>query len=150
MSGLDPGHSGAGPARYREAESSSFVNARRHRFLAGLVLLALAFSQLAVAAFACPIADGSTPWTDMRSAQPMADCEGMPAKPDAAPNVCEAHCLVGTQMQADARILAPLAIVSPLFLRAVVPSSTFGDASVRADSPLPTPPPLLLFARRLI
>ena len=133
-----------------ERGEHDFVNARRHRFLTALLAFALAFSQLAIAAYACPITDGSTLWTDMRHAQSMADCDGMPTQSDAAPNACEAHCLVATQMQGDGTVLAPVAIAPPLVVRTAPLLLAVSNAFVAPDSPLPTPPPLLRFARLLI
>ena len=127
------------------------MNARRHRLLAFLLLVALGFSQVAVAAYACPIVDGSTLWTDIGNAEPMADCDGMPAPSDGAPNACEAHCLVGTQTETDGPMPAPVAVAPPLVLCtvAMLPFA-YGATLADADAPLPTPPPLLRFARLLI
>ena len=87
----------------------------------------------------------------MPSVEPMADCDVMPAKSDAAPNLCEAHCLVATQVQSDGLALAAVETVPPLVVRTVPTSPTgWGRVIVGTTSPLPTPPPLLRFARLLI
>ena len=61
------------------------------RFAAVFVLFALLFSQLAVAAYACPM--------PMES-QPMAGCDEMPSMD--LPNVCERHCHDAQQVQSNA------------------------------------------------
>ncbi|HET9670818.1 MAG TPA: hypothetical protein VFQ93_14525 [Casimicrobiaceae bacterium] len=125
---------------------------RRRRWMAALLAFALAFAQVAVAAYACPIADPmvTTPVSDARSMEPMSDCGPMPAQADPATNVCEAHCLVGQQVQSDSGMFTPVAVVPPLVIRVLPASLDARAAFVDADAPLPTPPPLLRFTRLLI
>ena len=125
---------------------------RRHRWLAAVLAFVLAFSQVVVAAYACPIdaPGGSTPFEIVRVTEPMPDCEAMPAQADPAPNLCEAHCLVAQQTQSDNAVFAAVAVLPALVVRT---PSTVRDGRatfVDAETPLPTPPPLLRFARLLI
>lgn len=62
------------------------TRSRRLRF-AWLALLALLFQQVALAAYACPIAEPPEPKIMM------AGCEGMEMPDPAAPALCDQHCL---------------------------------------------------------
>ena len=130
----------------------NLVRRRRQRLLAAVLAFVLAFSQVVLAAYACPIDDASsaTSFTDARYAQPMPDCQAMPAQGEPAPNLCEAHCLVGQQLQLDKVVFAPVAVLPPLIVRAVPGIDEGPSTVVEAEAPLPTPPPLLRFTRLLI
>lgn len=72
---------------------------RPRRFLAWLALLALLFQQVALASYACPVAEDLSP-----GRPPMFGCEGMD-KPDAdAPMLCQQHCLRGDVAHPDVKL----------------------------------------------
>jgi len=80
----------------------------------------------------------------------MPNCDSMPVQSDPAANLCEAHCLVGQQVQSDNSLSAPIGVLLPLVVRPV-PALLGGRSTfVKAETPLPTPPPLLRFTRLLI
>jgi hypothetical protein len=127
------------------------VRHRRHRWIIALFIAVLAFSQVAVAAHACPIvaAAGSASFADEANA-PMADCEDMPAPSDAGANVCEAHCLVGQQVQNSDATLAPVALPPPLFVRVPANAAARGVEFSNADPPAGRLPAHVRFNRLLI
>lgn len=125
---------------------------RRHRWTTALVVFVLAFSQVVVAAYACPIvvAVGSASFTGEAHAAPMANCEEMPAPADAGANICEAHCLVGQQVQNSDATLAPVAMPPPLFVRVATNASARGVVIGAADPPAARTPAHVRFSRLLI
>jgi hypothetical protein len=113
--------------------------------------LAVAFSQLALAAYACPIANDSMPPADMRHQEPMPDdCGGMPGQSDMGPNACEVHCLPATHAQSENPVSAPVAALPPLVLHGIEAAPAINDVIAGIVPPFTRPPPLLLFARLLI
>jgi hypothetical protein len=127
------------------------VRRRRHRWIVAFLIFVLAFSQVAVAAHACPIvaSSGSASFTAEANA-PMADCEEMPAPADAGANVCEAHCLVGQQVQNSDATLAPVALPPPLFVRVPTDVAARGMVFSTADPPAGRLPAHVRFNRLLI
>lgn len=75
------------------------------RWLSGTLVLAILFTQLAIAAYACPATHGSP--GDAAQAQPVMPCaqmmtSGMALDPD-QPGLCQQHCQFGnTQQTGDA------------------------------------------------
>ena len=132
-------------------KNGNLVRDRRHRSLAVVLAFALALSQGVVAAYACPIDDmkSATRYTDARNADPMPDCDAMPAQGEPAANRCQTHCLVGQQVQSDNAVFAPVAIVAPLIVRMMSAIYEGRVTFLHAEVPLPTPPPLLRFTRLL-
>jgi hypothetical protein len=127
------------------------VRRRRHRWIAAFLAFALAFSQVVLAAHACPLdAAAATPATGMGHAHAMPDCDGMPPPADSPTDVCATHCLVGQQVQNDDPVFAHVVVTPLLVVRAWRAPPRAADALVGTDSPLPTPPPLLRFSRLLI
>lgn len=127
----------------------------RRKWLAVMMMLGFAFAQIVTAAHACSgLIDISQPTAT--SAAPDADampegCADMSRTTGSTFNVCEAHCVVGQQV--DVHTEAPMAAIAPqpaLTVRLVDPR-----ISARADARSPSaaasaPPPLLLFSRFLI
>jgi hypothetical protein len=126
------------------------VRHRRHRWIIALFIVVLAFSQVAVAAHACPIvAAAAASFADEANA-PMAGCEDMPAPFDAGANVCEAHCLVGQQVQNSDATLVPVALPPPLFVRVPANAAARGVEFSNADPPAGRLPAHVRFNRLLI
>lgn len=124
---------------------------RRHPWLAVVLAFVLALSQVAVAAHACQSdARGEPLPGDVRFAHSMPDCGSMPLQSEPATNLCGAHCVVDSYMHSGNPVLAPAAVLPPLLVRAL-PAFRGGCSTLRdAEARLPTPPPLLRYARLLI
>jgi len=94
---------------------------RPRRFLSWLALLALLFQQVALASYACPIADAPSP-----SRMVMAGCTGMDMPDTDAPTLCQQHCLRGDVANADAKLpqVPALGLPPPSFglIAALLPS----------------------------
>lgn len=111
------------------AGSTMYVmNARKRSFAAILALIGLLFAQLAVAAYVCPMADGS----GLNLGAPTQDggCDGMPM--DAvAPALCHAHSQQGDQ-SAD-RSPSPLPELSAAWPIDVIPGGLHQATAVVAS-----------------
>lgn len=120
------------------------------RLIAQTSIAALLFTQLAVAAYACPAPGSPAPMitaalsNDMHAAMP--DCE---IRGTGNPNLCLQHCLAGDQsVQTLAHVpIADLAAISTLVI--MVPGQPDTDHGIVALSTLPehatSPPPLIRF-----
>lgn len=74
------------------------VNRRRTRFASWLVLLSLFFGQLAIAAYACPLVDG-TPAPSGQSAEISTPCADMASGSSPDPSaLCFEHCKADQQL----------------------------------------------------
>ena len=124
---------------------------RQRRWIAAALVCLLAFAGAVTAAHACALegraaeAVASVTPSDPAMAE---DCAGC----DATANLCEAHCVVG--QQADAQAAAPAALVAPqppLRVQSPDPCLPAIAATPMLLSTLESaPPPLLRFARFLI
>jgi len=117
------------------------------RITALLALCALAFSQLALSAHACPRSahDAGSSAPAMAMSVP---CEDMQGPMDGDANVCDQHCQYG-HANVD-KVEAPAAAfdssAQPLRVAAPAPSSEGRTAaSLRRPAPAAAPPPALLF-----
>jgi len=127
---------------------------RQRRWVAGLVMLGVAFAQIVTAAHACTLAvSAPRPATLVQPAADTmpSDCPATAKRAAANAKVCDAHCAYGQQIgvQAD----APVAAIAPqpaLTVSAVSPivQSSCDRTSLRARST--APPVSLLFSRFLI
>jgi len=120
-----------------------------HRLIAKIGIAAVLFTQLAVAAYACPVLTGPDHNMSARMAgnrhASMPGCE----KADAAnPNLCLQHCQAGTQSVESAPQL-PMPAASPMLLtlvEAVQPVAGFGITALSVLAERETsPPPLIRF-----
>lgn len=126
---------------------------RRRPWIAALLMIALAFSQALVAAYACPL--GSRATSDVidvaHAAEAMPDCDGMPDDALSAANLCETHCLPGQQVQQADAPTPPLAAQAPLLVRVRSELAVIGDGIPAGQAPATAaPPPRLRFSRLLI
>ena len=118
------------------------------RLVAKIGIAAVLFTQLAVAAYACPAltgADDSMPAAmadDMQAA--MLSCEELDVS---NPNLCLQHCQAGSQsMQTTQLSIPPAATIRLTVLEPVQPVSSLGTTtlSVLAEREI-SPPPLIRF-----
>ncbi len=111
-----------------------------------LVVLALLFSQLAVAGYVCPPGEGAAP--AMMEMAPGEPCEGMAQDPD-QPMLCHQHCN-GAPQASD---LVKLPVVSPPAIIHVVvlpvPLAAGEAAGVHAEQVEPHAPPEPVFLSTL-
>jgi len=129
---------------------------RRHRpWIVAVLVVGLAFAQIATAAHACSIpAPASQPSMagTADAAQPMpADCPEMAKQSGSTLNACLSHCNFGQQV--DLYPDAPTAAIAPQPPLIVRPVERFvAPGSERASLPvaLAAPPAQLLFSRFLI
>lgn len=118
------------------------------RLIAKTGIVALLFTQLAVAAYACPVSAPreSAPATmggDMHAAMP--DCH---MQNETNLNLCQQHCRAGSQsvqstpqVSVPAVATMPIAVVEPVQLEAIVGVAVLSAMPERATSP----PPLVRF-----
>src|SRR3982751_1197203 len=117
------------------------------RVTARLAIFLLFFTQMAVAAYACPLAPGN----DGRSLD-VAAMAGMPANCEMLDsnnaNLCQQHCEVGNQTATATAYVLPMAV--PVLLTVAEPLEPVSALRVAA-LPVPReretgPPPLILFS----
>ena len=120
-----------------------------HQLVAKIGIAAVLFTQLAVAAYACPVLTG--PDRNMSARMAAAGHASMPGceKADAgSPNLCLQHCQAGTQSVESAPQL-PMPAASTLLLtivEAVQPVAGFGITALSVLAERETsPPPLIRF-----
>jgi len=120
-----------------------------HRLVAKIGIAAVLFTQLAVAAYACPVL--MEPDHNMSARKTAAGHAAMPGceKADAGnPNLCLHHCQAGTQSVESAPQL-PMLAASPMLLtlvEAVQPVAGFGITALSVLAERETsPPPLIRF-----
>lgn len=128
---------------------------RLKRLIAQTSIAALLFTQLAVAAYACPAPGSPAPTitaalsNDMHAAMP-----GCELRDAGNPNLCLQHCLAGDQsVQTLAQVpVADFAAISTIVVVAPVPLNA--DHSIAVLWTLPehvtSPPPLIRFGVRRI
>ena len=124
------------------------LNPTSSRLIAKIGIAVLLFTQMAVAAYACPVSSTherplATTAGDMHAAMP-----GCHKQDDTNLNLCLQHCQAGSQsvqttpqVSVAAMATMPLAIVEPLQLEAALGISVVSALPERATSP----PPLVRF-----
>jgi hypothetical protein len=121
------------------------------RLIARMSATAVLFTQLAVAAYACPAVEG--PAAVMAAASADAMHAAMPGcemnEAAGSPNLCLQHCQAGDQSVQTLPHLAvpPLAAISALFVLEPVPIRTGTDVTPATAWAIhvPLPPPLIRF-----
>lgn len=122
------------------------------RLVARTSIAALLFTQMAVAAYACPVIDGpanviaaAVAGAEMQAAMPGCD---MRDSEIANPNLCLQHCQAGEQaVQTQAHVEVP-AFASISTVLVVAPAPPQYSSGITVASVLPehaTPPPLIRF-----
>src|SRR5690349_14323515 len=112
----------------------------QRRLTAFVAILALAFAQLAVSAFACPL--------ERSPHAAMAAMDGDPCDGMATPNLCDRHCDYGAaNVNHASPDLAPDVLALPLPWRAAPVPVPAAAARIVVDVPSRShsPPPLTLF-----
>ncbi len=112
--------------------------------------MALLFAQMAVAAYACPVAMGPgdmlrAAWTAQTSMAMMPDCD---SHSSGNPNLCVQHCQSGNQtVQTAPHIpVPPLAVTHVIEIETILADASHGVASLPLYLERETsPPPLLRF-----
>jgi len=127
---------------------------RQRRWVAGLVMLGVAFAQIVTVAHACtltvPASEAPTSARVVDMPMPP-DCAQMAQRATANGNVCDAHCAYGQQI--DTQPDAPAAAIAPqpaLTVRVVSSIVQRSHESAALDARSTAPPVSLLFSRFLI
>jgi len=126
---------------------------RTHRFVAAVLLLGTLFAQLSVAAFACPLAAGTSRATAMPAAHE--GCAGTHAAqvPDPAPAsaaLCELHCQSAASVPSTPAPPVALVASAPLVVAvhdAKAPADGGRDVRVLRTAMATAPPVSILYCR---
>jgi hypothetical protein len=127
---------------------------RQRRWVAGLMMVGVAFAQVVTVAHACtlavPMSEAATAARLVDTPMPP-DCTQMAKRSIATGNVCDSHCAYGQQI--DVQPDAPTAAIAPqpaLTVRVVSPIVQPSHDSAALDARSTAPPVSLLFSRFLI
>lgn len=133
------------------------LHRRATRWLSGWLAVALLFMQLAVSAYACPMAQGTARvmGTNEVATNVMPDCAGNSplAMDPAQPLLCQAHCQHGAQAAqptpaldapASPLLLAVLDWSAACALPGLLPQPALRASALSAGAPPPGSPPLYL------
>src|SRR5437763_12843725 len=132
---------------------------RRRKWVAGLMMVSVLFAQIVTAAHACsfllspvsaPVESAMQAVAPDVDAMP-ADCAGASKAPVSGPNVCEAHCSSGMQLDIQAHPLeAALAPQPALTVHVADVDISMASIDVQLSALVAAPPRALLFSRFLI